>query len=86
MKLRLILISCFLSIVPLFLVQTYQYFKEEKSALNARERDNLRELKSSSEDVKSILATSLDTVSLLSQLSLSSVSLEYNRPEALNEY
>ncbi|MGE3610693.1 MAG: ATP-binding protein [Bacteriovoracaceae bacterium] len=86
MKLRLILISCFLSIVPLFLVQSYQYFKQERSALEARENENLKELKSSAEDIYNVLSTSLDTVSLLSQLSLASVSIEYNRPEALNDY
>jgi signal transduction histidine kinase len=85
-KLRLILISCFLSIIPLFLLQTYQYFKQEKSALAAQEKENVRELESSAIDIGSVLSSSLDTISLLSQLSLSSISLEYNRPEALNDY
>lgn len=86
MELRLILISCFLSIVPLTLIQAYQYYEKVQTGFANQSKTNSNELQSSAEEVISLLKSGQDTISLLSQLSLPMVSIEFNRPEALNEY
>jgi len=86
MKFRLILISCILSIFPLFLFQIYYYYSTESIIIDGLNKSNSVEITNSSEDISEKLQSALGTISLLSQLSLPKVSLEFTRPEALNEF
>lgn len=86
MKLRLVLISCLLSIIPLFLFQAYYYYSTHRMILDSENKSNILEIRSSAEDISDKIKSSLETLNLFTQLSLPKVSIEFNRPEALNEF
>ncbi len=85
MKLRLILISGILSIVPLILFQAYYYYSTESIIVDGLNKSNTVEITNTTEDISDKIESATGTLSLLSQLSLPRVSLEFSRPEALNE-
>ena len=86
MKFRLILISCVLSIIPLFIFQVYYYYSTERIIYDGQKKSNVSETRNSAEDIGDKINTSVDTLSLFAQLTLPKVSIEFNRPEALNEF
>jgi signal transduction histidine kinase len=86
MKFRLIFISCLLSIIPLFLFQVYYYYSTERMIIEGKRKSSISEVFNSANDLSDKITTSIDTISLFSQLSLPQVSIEFNRPEALNDF
>ena len=86
MKIRLILISSLLSVLPLIFFQIYHYYSTERIELENHKREKVLELRNSSEDISDNLQKALDTLSLLTQLTLPKISLEFKRPEAVTEF
>jgi signal transduction histidine kinase/FixJ family two-component response regulator len=85
MKLRLVIISTLLSVLPLVFLQGYHYFRTEKILYQGRENLIEKDINSLADEILDEINNFSTAIGLISQLSLPRVSLEFNRPEALKK-
>ncbi len=86
MKQKLLYISLILSILPLILFQIYFFYTSERMNIEREIDNDFQEIKSSSVGITEKISFFRDNMRLVSKLSLLRVSLEYNRPETVNEF